>query len=212
MTTERMNVHKALCELKILDERIRKVIMDCEVVGVKKVAANMVGSQTVEDFKIAQRAAYDKAVDLIRRRTAIKRAVVLSNAVTKVVVCGEEHTVAEAIEMKNHGMENKEALRNRIASRTRGAEDNAILANNDAERRADMYMKDLVGGKDVKSDEIKTIREGYLAGLLVEVIDPLPGGAKKILKDLSDEIDGFMVEVDSALSTSNALTEIEISY
>lgn len=212
MTTERMNVHKALCELKILDERIRKAIQECKIVEMKKVAANMVGSQNIEDFKATERANYDKAVDLMRRRTAIKRAVVLSNAVTKVVVCGEEYTVAEAIEMKNHGLEGKEALRNRIASRTTYVEGNAEIANNDAERRADLYMKDLVSGKDVKSEEIKTIRDGYLAGLLVEVVDPLPGGAKAILKKLSDEIDGFMVEVDSALSTSNALTEIEITY
>ena len=151
-------------------------------------------------------------MDLMRRRTAIKRAVVLSNATTKVLVCGGEYTVAEAIEMKNHGLEGKEMLRNRIANRVGLIEGNVEISNRDAERRADQYMKDLMGGKDAKSDELKTIRDGYLAGLVVEIVDPLLGGAKAILRKLNDEIDGFMVEVDSALSTSNALTEIEITY
>lgn len=212
MTTEKMNVHKALCELKILDSRIKGAISDCTFVGLKKVASKQVMNQSVEDFKKIEKANFDRVIDLIRRREAIKRAVVLSNAVTKVMVAGKEYTVAEAIEMKNHGMDGKRMLCNTLSHSLRMAEVNMESTNADAERKADAHVQSIANGKDIRSDEVKALREGYLAGVLVELVDTVPGGAKEMLKKLEDEINSFMVEVDSALSTSNAITELTIEY
>lgn len=212
MTTEKMNVHKALCELKILDSRIKGAISDCTFVGLKKVASKQVMNQSVEDFKKIEKANFDRVIDLIRRREAIKRAVVLSNAVTKVMVAGKEYTVAEAIEMKNHGMDGKRMLCNTLSHSLRMAEVNMESTNADAERKADAHVQSIANGKDIRSDEVKALREGYLAGVLVELVDTVPGGAKEALRNLEDEINGFMVEVDSALSTSNAITELTIEY
>lgn len=212
MTKETMNVHKALCELKILDDRIIKAIKDCEFVGVKKVASKMVGSVNADDFREAERNKYGRVVDLMKRREAIKRAVVLSNATTKVLVGGVEYTVAEAIEMKNHGLDGKRKLMNGMAYALEMAERKVEITNTEADRKADLYVQGLSNGKDVKSEETKAIREGYLAGLVVELVDPLPKGARSILDALEEEINSFMVEVDAALSTSNALTQIEVEY
>ena len=212
MTKETMNVHKALCELKILDDRIPKAIKECQFVGVKKVASKMVGNMDVAEFKKTERSKYDKVIDLMKRREAIKRAVVLSNATTKVLVGGVEYTVAEAIEMKNHGLDGKRKLMNGMAYAFGLAERNVESTNATAENKADLYVQGLSNGKDVKSEETKAIREGYLAGLVVELVDPLPKGARTILEALEDEINTFMVEVDAALSTSNALTQIEVEY
>lgn len=212
MTTEKMNIHKALCELKILDDRIPKVIRDCEFVTTKKSASKMVGSQSVEEFKKSACASYNQVVDLIRRREAIKRAVVLSNATTKVMVGGVEYTVAEAIELKNHGLDGKKLLRHALSSQIELAESRIEIANQDAERKADVHVQGIAGGKDMKADEVKALRDGYLAGMVVEMVDPLPDGAEKLLKKLDDEINAFLVDVDSALSTSNALTEITVEY
>lgn len=212
MTIEKMNVHKALCELKILDDRIGKAIAACKFVAVKKVASKLVENQNVDDFKAAERANYDRVVDLIARREAIKRAVVLSNAMTKVTVGGIEYTVAEAIEMKNHGLDGKRKLRDSLSSAIRYAERNVELVNQEAEHKADSHVIGIAGGKDVKAEETKAIRDGYLAGIIVELVDTLPGGAKDVLKKLDDEISDFVVEVDAVLSTSNALTEITVEY
>lgn len=212
MTTEKMNIHKALCELKILDERIEKAIKGCDFVGVKKVASKMVRSQTVEAFSEEEKSKYTKVEDLLKRRAAIKRAVVLSNATTKVVVGGVEYTVAEAIEMKNHGMDGKRLLRDSMSYELRIAENSVTTTNSDAERKADLHVQGIASGKDVKADEVKTIRDGYLAGIMVEMVDPLPGGVRKILEKLTEEISTFEVEVDAVLSTSNALTEITVEY
>lgn len=207
-----MNVHKALCELKILDDRIEKAISACKFVAVKKVAAKKVENQSVDDFKAAERANFDRVKDLIARREAIKRAVVLSNATTKVNIGGMEYTVAEAIEMKNHGLDGKRALRDALSVAVRCAERNVEITNQEAERKADAHVIGIAGGKDVRAEETKAIREGYLAGIVVEMVDPLPDGAKDILKKLDDEINEFVVEVDAVLSTSNALTEITVEY
>ena len=212
MNTETMNVHKALCELKILDDRIPKAIKACTFVASKKVASKMVGNQTVEDFKHAEGSNYDRVCDLIRRREAIKRAVVLSNATTKVTVGGVEYTVAEAIELKNHGLDGKRILRDALSHQIRMIESAIETTNQLAEQKADNHVHGIAGGKDVKSEEIKAIRDGYLAGILVEMVDAVSGGAKELLKQLDDEINAFMVEVDSALSTSNALTNITVEY
>ena len=57
---------------------------------------------------------YDKVIDLINRNYAIKKVISLSNAVTKVVINEREYTVAEAIWMKQHGIENKEYFLNAL--------------------------------------------------------------------------------------------------
>ena len=78
--------------------------------------------KTINDFKDHMKACHNKVTDLINRRNAIKRAVVLSNATTKIKVGNEEYTVAEAIEMKNHGMEFKTHYLRTIANQNYAAQ------------------------------------------------------------------------------------------
>ena len=106
MTTEKMTVHKALAELKVIDSRISKAINEGAYVVANKHSNEKIHGKTINDFKEYMKSCHNKVTDLINRRNAIKRAVVLSNATTKIKVGNDEYTVAEAIEMKNHGMEN----------------------------------------------------------------------------------------------------------
>ena len=80
------------------------------------------------------------------------------------------------------------------------------------ETRADAYVKTLYENADMKnaSDQIKKVREDFIASQTVEIVDPI--GITDEMKKLEDKINAFVVDVDSALSVSNALTEIEISY
>ena len=143
MNKETMNIHKALCELKILDDRIPKIIRESMFITTKKSASKLVGNQSVEDFATSVRSNYDKISDLIRRREAIKRAVVLSNAVTRVTVGGAEYTVAEAIELKNHGLDGKKYLRAALSNQITVAESNCETLNQEAERKADLHVQGL---------------------------------------------------------------------
>lgn len=92
MTTEKMTVHKALCELKTLDARIQKSIQQGTFVFANKHSNNKVAGVSINTYSEEIRAAYQSAKDLIARRDAIKRAVTLSNATVKVTIGGKEYT------------------------------------------------------------------------------------------------------------------------
>lgn len=212
MTTEKMNVHKALAELKILDDRIVKAINSVEACISNKHSNTKVKGVDIKVYTGVMKSSYDKATDLIKRREAIKRAVVLSNAVTKVTVADKEYTVAEAIETKNHGMDFKKLLKQKIKKQYDAAMAQIITENGKLEDKAENYVVGLYGSKEGKTstEEFTKTREAYIEAQTMELVDPI--GVLKEMEDLETEIAEFTAEVDAALSVSNSLTEIEITY
>ena len=75
-------------------------------------------------------------------------------------------------------------------------------------RNGDMF-DDLSKVTDA-SDEIKKVRADFIAAQTMEIVDPI--NITTELTVLEKEINDFVVEIDSALSVSNALTELEIAY
>jgi hypothetical protein len=213
MNTERMSVHKALSELKTLDDRIEKNIEgSCFVVANKHSNQKFMG-MPIDELKEHMKSNYQKVTDLITRRNAIKRAVVLSNAITKVIIGGVEYTVAEAIEMKNHGIEHYALFLGHIKREYASAKREIETNNGDKlEAKADTYITTLYGNSDMKnlSEEVQSTRKDFIASQTYELIDSI--GVESVIEELEKTIDEFIVDVDSALSVSNALTEIEISY
>ena len=213
MTTEKMSVHKALCELKTLDSRISKAIMTTTYVFANKHNNTKVSGMSLSDFCAEIESNYKAAQDLIKRRDAIKRAVTLSNATTKVTIAGKDFTVAEAIDFKNHTIPLKRDMLSKMSSDNRCARSTADSANGSSlETRADEYIKSLYGNVDMKgaSEEIKKVRADFIAAQTTELVDPIK--ITDAMAALEKEISDFTVEIDSALSVSNALTELEISY
>lgn len=213
MTTEKMSVHKALCELKTLDSRIQKSIQQAVFVFANKHANTKISGVPVSEYSAEVKAAYQSVKDLIARRDAIKRAVTLSNAAVKVVIGGKEYTVAEAIEMKNHGISHLQLLLRKLETDNQRARRESDNNNGDAlEDRADEYVKSLYGNVDMKgaSEEIKKVRADFIAAQTMEIVDPI--GIRAEMERLEKEINDFKVEIDSALSVSNALTELTIEY
>ena len=68
MTTEKMNVHKALAELKILDDRIVKAINSVEACISNKHSNTKVKGVDIKVYTGVMKSSYDKATDLIKRR------------------------------------------------------------------------------------------------------------------------------------------------
>lgn len=212
-TNEKMSIHKALAELKLLDNRIASAINNGTYCVANKHSNDKIKGVSVEEYKKIIQGDYDKATDLINRRNAIKRAVVLSNAVTKVTINGIEYTVAEAIEMKNHGVEFDELLHERLHRQYLQAQAEILKQNGaDLEKRAEQYVIGIYGSKEGKTntDDFEKTKNDFLKANTFELIDPI-----KILDKinaLEESINAFKSEVDAALSVSNAVTEIEISY
>ena len=209
---ETMSIHKALAELKLLDSRCEKAISSCVFCVANKKSNNKINGVDKDEYINGMQASYDSAGDLIKRETAIKKAVSLSNAITKVTICGTDYTVAEAIWMKNHGIERKKTLLEKMKSSLTLGQDRIIRENFNLDDKADQYIIDLYGSKEIKekSEEMRKSREQYIENHQYVLIDPLK--IKEKIEKLEEEINAFMAEVDSELSCSNALTEIEIEY
>lgn len=217
MTKENMTVHKALAELKVIDDRINKAITSGTYVVANKHSNQKIHGMTIDEFKTQMQADFQKVSDLIARRNAIKRAVVASNAVTKVKVGDTEYTVAEAIEMKNHGMEFKEYFMRAISAQYVRAKNELDLNSGDPlEKRAEQYVLSVIQAqpKDSKmavdSDAMKNLRAQYIKDNQYDIIDPI--GVKNVIDGLDTEVSEFLTEVDAALSVSNAITVLDIEY
>lgn len=214
MQKEVMTVHKALAELKLLDGRIRKAITENGLYCVANKHLNdKIDGIPLDEYIKTMQGNYNKAVDLINRRKAIKRAVVLSNAVTKVKVADTEYTVAEAIEMKNHGVEFDTLLMACMRKHYETAQMRINRENGkDLEERADQYVVAIYGQKEGKTNtaDIEKVKADFLRENQYELVDPL--NVLEKIDSLERKTNDFMAEVDAALSVSNALTEIEIEY
>ncbi len=213
MTTETMTIHKALSELKILDDRIISAIANSTFCLANKHSNEKLNGIPVDEYKKIMIGGYDKSTDLIKRREAIKRAVVLSNASTKVTIGEIEYTVAEAIEMKNHGVEFKKQLLAEMRRQYSSAQAKILAQNGkDLEDRAEKYVVGIFGSgeKKVVVDEIEKAKKAFITANEYELVDPI--GILKKIETLEEEIAAFTADVDGALSTSNAITTITIEY
>ena len=213
MNKETMNIHKALSELKILDDRISNAIQSATFVVANKHSNTKIGGQDIAEFCNSVKDNMKSIKTLINRRNAIKRAVTKSNATTKVNIGGTEYTVAEAIDMKTTAIRYLCLLRDALAAQFRAAKSTADRANGEKlEQRCDEYIKTMNQGVDMKnlSEEIKRMREDFITSQTVELVDPINAAAE--IEALQTTIDSFMSEVDAALSTSNAITVIEVNY
>ena len=212
-TVETMTIHKGLAELKILDGRIKKEIQNGSYCAANKHSNDKINGIPIDDFKKSVRGTYDKVTDLINRRKAIKKAVVLSNAKTTVKIADVEYTVAEAIEMKNHGIEFESLLINAMDNQYKMAQAEVNRQNgNNLEARADQYVTAIYGQKESKTNsaDIDKVRKDFLEANSYEIVDPI--NVQDKVDALRQKIDAFMADVDSALSVSNALTKITIEY
>ena len=212
MNKETMTVHQALSELKVLDARIHKEMRDLNFAVANKHGNAKISGVPVGEFVENAKSRYNSVRTLISRRNAIKRAVTGSNAVTKVTVGDVEYTVAEAIDMKNVGMVYWKTILSQMETQYDLARNLANRENDKLDARADAYIQSLYDGADMKnlSDEIRKARNNFIEAQTVELVDPV--NVVREMERLRDAVDKFSVNVDSALSVSNALTAIEVEY
>ncbi len=200
-----MSVTQALPELKLLDKRIEKVTETIQ--NWCKVAHN--GAPVDKDkHKKETEANLQSFTDLLKRRDAIKRAVILSNAKTPVKIGSFEGTVAEAIEYKYSIRVKRELLSNmKECLQSKRAEYEQQKANVDS-RLERLLQSEL--GKDVKTnpETITALTNSFRENNKVELVDPLDLAAK--ISTLEEELDSFETNVDWVLSESNATTFITV--
>lgn len=212
MNTEKMTVHRALAELKVLDSRIQKKISSSVFCTTNRHREAKVNGEPIETFKAKMLDDYKSIMSLINRREAIKKAVTLSNAKTVVEIAGKKYTVAEAIEMRNSGITNHQFLANIMRQQYAKAKTTIETENGDKlSKKADDYVTGLYGSKDgTKSEKVTEARKDYIEANSYDMVDPI--GVSTVIESIDSFVDKFIAEVDSSLSVSNAITEIEFSY
>ena len=216
MTHETMTVHKALAELKIIDDRIGSAINNVVFVTAVKNGTKKIDGVDINSYNESVRSSYQKANDLINRRNALKRAVVMSNAATKVMVAGVEYTVAEAIDMKNHGLDGMKMMLNTML---RQYQDATYKFNRNSgeslEMKANEYVMNILNSQGNTADktdvkQVQALHDSYVANNEFVMVDPIE--IEKKIEDMRNKIVEFETEVDAALSVSNAVTTIDIEY
>ena len=106
----------------------------------------------------------------------------------------------------------RKLLKQKIKKQYDAAMAQIITENGKLEDKAENYVVGLYGSKEGKTstEEFTKTREAYIEAQTMELVDPI--GVLKEMEDLETEIAEFTAEVDAALSVSNSLTEIEITY
>lgn len=202
-----ITIHRALAELKLLDKKIMKQVLDSTPFCVaKKKDEKQIEGLTLTEYNSKVKGNFDSIIALIARREQIKSKIMYSNAITKVNVAGEEMTVAEAIERKNT-IEYKKKLLNRLRSDLQMALDEIEDGNIILLDKLESFLEATLGDNP-SSKEIETVSEMFKEKNELKLYNPI--NIEKKIEKLEEEIEDFLMEVDFVLSESNSKTTIEI--
>src|SRR5574344_1429611 len=190
--SEQISITCALAEIKTLDARIVKATNERYVE--MSVGGSVVGSNRSEDeTKAAIKQKFQSFTDLVKRRNALKCAIVSSNANTKVKIGDKEMLVAEAIECKN-SIAFEEQMINNLRSQHRTAISKVESTNIQANQRLDQ-MIEVNLGKDRKAsaDDYDVIAKPFMAKNEAKLIDPLD--LEALVQQLQNDVDEFKLNV-----------------
>ena len=146
--------------------------------------------------------------DLINVRNDIRRAVLLSNATTKIKIAGKEITIVEVLDYRK-GLPEKTKLLNALKQNVSNVAAVTVRANTAYEKQLQEVRDNAMAGQRKHDEESMAV---FLNPITIMhkpgILDPL--GAAKIIEDMEAEIHDFELNADYALSESNATTKIVI--
>ena len=195
-----ITITRALTELKTLDKRIQKSIDSGTFVSFQGQFY-----KPNEQVKKAQ-ANYQSITDLLERRKQIKSLIVMSNATTKVTICGKEMTIAEAIETKS-SIKHLDNLLNRLKSQYADATRTVESINEKVRRDIESKTK-MTSEKDDTKVDLNEFSNTYLNMHGAKLYDPISVSSK--IEELEDYITKFRSEVDFVLTEKNSTTYINV--
>lgn len=209
MSEQKMTIHRALSDLKLIDARIQRAIDELEPVFGNQKGKKVMGYLTEDEFKSTAQAGWDSVIDLITRKSLIKSAIVKSNAQTIVTVGGNQYTVADAITFKKI-VDVKTKLSLHLKGRFKAITGELNKANEKVDANVNILLGNALGAEAAKAtpETIENIAKPYRDMNIVYLIDPLDINAK--ISALDKDIQDFSADIDAVLSESNAVTFITI--
>lgn len=206
---EKMTIHRALSELKLIDAKIEKQTNEIIPTGIYQKGKLINGYTIEDDFKKSAISKYQSVVDLIARKNVIKSAIVEANGKTKLLLGDKEMTIADAINFKSV-IKFKKALAARLKQLHQTAVSQLNKNNEAVEQNVQSLLKAAFGKDSVEVDEsaVDAISKPYRSANEFHLFDPLE--VEKKVEDIEKEVSEFEMEVDAVLSEINAVTFIEI--
>lgn len=206
---ERVTIHRALAELKLIGSRIDKGLEELKPVGLSQKNKLVDGVYNEEKFKTDSVAKFQSIQDLIQRRIAIKSAIVISNADTMVLIGGKTMSVSDAITMKAL-IGSKKLLAQLLRKKFQVVKSNMEKNNAVVDANA-MHLAEAALGKEgvkLQDNDVEKVTGLFLEQNKFSIVDAIgvEDAADKIEKEVAD----FESEVDAVLSESNAITTIEL--
>lgn len=211
MTT--MSITRALTRAKTIEKQLARLVESQYVVTLMKREVDDVSDVFKDNLKMTK-SNFDQFNDLFAELNNIKAAVRKSNEVTKVVIGGEELSVADALVYKNTIVYRNNFL-DSITRENRNAESRVEQSKISADTKFASVRENLIKnsqGQDVSEDYLKTVlteEERRLKKAIVEVKVSGINNVNEYIEAERKRIDTFIEEVDYVLSESNATTIIE---
>ena len=208
----KITVTEALIERKLLDSRIDKAILNANFCGAAKKSSDRIGAISKDEFKKRCAADYQSATDLIKNSAELKSKIIASNATTMITVNGVDMTRAEGIERKN-SIEYEQNLLRKMKLDYSAAIDLYNKENKKVDEKVDNLLTTLVGkdsAKKLTPEEQDAVVKPYRLQNEYEFVDPIDLYDK--IQKLEADIDGFLSNIDSQLTLSNATSFIEVSF
>lgn len=208
-----MSITRALTRAKTIEKQLARLVESQYVVTLMKREVDDVSDVYQDNLKMTQ-SNFDQFNDLFAELNNIKAAVRKSNEVTKVVIGGEELTVADALVYKNT-IAYRNSFLDRITRENRNAESRVEQSKINADNKFASVRENLIKnsqGQDVSEDYLKTVlteEERRLKKAIVEVKVSGINNVNEYIEAERKRINTFIEEVDYVLSESNATTIIE---
>lgn len=209
MEKQKITIHRALAELKLIDAKIEKQINEVIPSGIYQKGKLINNYMTEKDFSAAANSKYDSVNDLIKRKSTIKSAIVQANSVTTVNVGGNTMTIADAITAKST-VSFKKKLIDTLKARQNYVIGELNKQNAIVEQNVQRILEATFGKENVKAgkDDVESVRKPYMDANEFHLFDPLKVQEK--IEALEKEVGNFEMEVDAVLSEINAVTFIEV--
>lgn len=205
----KMTLHKILSELKTLDKRIEKAIMSMDPISVMRGSKIVNSTLTEDEFTKEAISSVDSVEGLINRKFILRSALLNANCSVKVTISGKEYTIYQAIEMKEiMNFKKKELDKLSYSLREANNLHQRIVDRNDSDLEKQIQFFCQSAKEDAKPDIVAKLTEQMNTLNGVKLLDPINISEK--IKSLSDGIENFMIEVDSALSEINSITTVEV--
>lgn len=200
-----------------LDERDflnKKIIDKIRKTKFTAAAANnqtaIVDGKTKEEFAEKVKSDFQSLTDLVKRYESLTRAIIRSNAETKITINGNEMSVAEAIALRqsitNSASYHMALLCDYMRADYDRSAENAAASNEVLQQRVTQMYLNLVGGETEGKREAQTVVEEYRKANEVCVIDPL--GVVELVEQRRTQISEMLTEINTKIKISNATTMI----